>query len=248
MKTSLLKVLRIGVGGILILSTLAGCLPPIEDLEAVDYTPLTRDDWEVSTPEAQGLDPMLVAALYYEAAELETLYGLLVIKDGYLIAEDYFNEGAVARKNFLQSITKSVTSALVGMALEQGYLSSLDQKMMDFFPEFADQITDPRKEQITIRDLLQMRAGYPDEERESPYLDLLFFVPNWRVWLPHLVDFPLSSDPGAEFRYSNLTSHLLGVIVARACNTDLRTYGQENVFTPIGAEVGEWRRDWDNYN
>ena len=93
-----------------------------------------------------------------------------------------------------------------------------------------------------------MRAGYPDEERESPYLDLLFFVPNWRVWLPHLVDFPLSSDPGAEFRYSNLTSHLLGVIVARACNTDLRTYGQENVFTPIGAEVGEWRRDWDNYN
>lgn len=142
------------LGLILLLLSLVGCFPSIEDLKAVNYTPLAGDDWKVSTPEAQGLDPILVAALYYEAAELETLYGLLVIKGGYLIVEDYFNEGTVARKNFLQSITKSVTSALVGKALEQGYLSSLDQKMMEFFPEFADQITDPRKEQITIRDLL----------------------------------------------------------------------------------------------
>jgi CubicO group peptidase (beta-lactamase class C family) len=59
---------------------------------------------------------------------------------------------------------------LVGIALDQGYLSSVDQKMMDFFPEFAGQITDPRKEQITIRDLLQMRSGYPDEELTPTYL------------------------------------------------------------------------------
>lgn len=72
---------------ILILSLLVGCGPSTEDLEAVDYTPLLGDDWEVSTPEEQGLDSMLLAELYYNAAELETLYGLLVIKNGYLIAE-----------------------------------------------------------------------------------------------------------------------------------------------------------------
>jgi CubicO group peptidase (beta-lactamase class C family) len=232
---------------ILILSILVGCGPRAEDLEAVKYTPLTRDDWKVSTPEAQGLDPMLVAELYLEAAELETLYGLLVIKNGHLIAEGYFNKGSIDQLSGRQSATKSYVSALVGIALDHGCLSSVDQNMMDFFPEFAGQITDPRKEQITIRDLLQMRAGYPWEGRTPPYFDILFFSDNWH-WLPHIVDFPLTSDPGTDFGYSNLTSHLLGVIVARACKTDLKSYGQGNLFSPINAEVGDWTPDPDNYN
>ena len=192
--------------GILILSILVGCNPQTQDLEAVKYTPLPGDGWKVSTSAEQGLDPMLVAELYYNAADLETLYGLLVIKNGYLIAEEYFNDGSVEQLSGRQSATKSFTSALVGIALDKGCLSSVDQKMMDFFPEFAGQISDPRKEQITIRDLLQMRAGYPWEGREPPYFDLLFLSDNWD-WLPHLVDFPLTSDPGTEFQYSNLKAH-----------------------------------------
>jgi CubicO group peptidase (beta-lactamase class C family) len=221
--------------------------PRTEDLAAVEYTPLPGDDWKVSTPAEQALDPMLVAELYLDAAEMETLYGLLVIKNGHLIAEGYFNDGAVEQLSGRQSVTKSYVSALVGIALDQGCLSSVDQKMMDFFPEFAGQITDPRKMQITIRDLLQMRAGYPDEQRTPPYFELIFFSDNWH-WVPHLVDFPLVSDPGTEFNYSNLTSHLLGVIVARACNTDLKSYAEEHLFSPIDAEVGEWSADADNYN
>jgi len=89
--TSLLITSAILILSILISSGLVGCGPLTEDLEAVDYTPLPGDDWEVSTPEAQGLDPMLVAEMYHDAAELETIYSLLVITNGYLIAEDYFN-------------------------------------------------------------------------------------------------------------------------------------------------------------
>jgi CubicO group peptidase (beta-lactamase class C family) len=221
--------------------------PRTEELEAVEYAPLPGDDWKVSTPAAQGLDPMLVAELYLEATGLSTLYGLLVIKNGHLIAEGYFNEGAVEQLSGRQSATKSFTSALVGVALDRGCLSSVDQKMMDFFPEVAGQIDDPRKEQITIRDLLQMRAGYPWEERVPQYMDSLFFSDNWH-WIPRLVDFPLVSDPGTEFGYSNLTSHLLAVIVARACDTDLESYAQEYLFSPIDAEVGDWTADPDNYN
>ena len=232
---------------ILILSNLVRCSMFSQDLESVDYKPLQGDDWKVSTPAEQGLDSNLVEELYFDAAKLETLFGLLVIKNGYLIAEGYFNEGSVDQLSGRQSTTKSVTSALVGIALDQGYLSSLDQKMIDFFPEFADQIDDMRKEEITIRDLLKMRAGYPDEERAPSYLEIMFFSDNWR-WLPHLIDFPLLSDPGTEFKYSNLTSHLLGVIVARATDTDLMSYAQENLFSPIDAEVGDWSRDADNYN
>jgi hypothetical protein len=75
---------------ILILSMLIGCGPSTEELEEVDYTPLQKHDWEVSTPEEQGLDSELVSEMYFNAAKLETLYSLLVIKNGYLVAEDYF--------------------------------------------------------------------------------------------------------------------------------------------------------------
>ncbi len=232
---------------ILILVLLVGCdgsAPSTEDLEAVDYTPLPGDDWQVSTPDEQGLDPMLVAELYQNAAELESLYGLLVVKNGYLIAEDYFNEGSVGQKALLQSAAKSITSALVGLALEQGCLSTVDRKMIDFFPDFADQIVDPRKKQITVRDMLQMRSGYPPEESDQALWEAV-----WSDDYVHLVaDFPLTSDPGTEFQYSNLTTHWLGIIVARACETDLKSFGQQYLFDPMDAEIGDWRKDQDGYN
>ena len=234
-------------GVILILSMLVGCGPSgpsTKDLEAVEYTPLPGDDWKVSTPAGQGLDPMLVAELYYNAAELETIYSLLVIKNGYLIAEDYFNEGSVDQKARLQSVTKSYTSALVGIALEHGYLSSVDQKMMDFFPEVAGQINDPRKEQITIRHLLQMRAGYPWEETDPALWDGLLSG----YYVPLIEGFPLITDPGTEFHYSNLTSNWLGIIVDRATGTNLKAYAEENLFLPIGVEAGDWGTDAEGHN
>jgi len=229
---------------ILILSSLAGCGPAVGDLDAVDFTPLPGGDWQISTPEEQGLDPKPVAELFLEAANLESLYGLLVIKNGHLIAEGYFNEGSIEQKYYMASATKSFTSSLVGIALDQGCLTDLDQRFLDYFPEYADQITDPRKEQITIRDLLKMRSGFVWEER-TPYMEALFTSQGY--WLPFMVDFPLTSDPGTKFGYSNLSSHLLAVIVARACDTDIVRYATENLFLPLGAEVGDWYKDSDDY-
>jgi len=229
---------------VLMLSMLFGCGPRPGSLEAVDYTPLPGDDWKVSTPEEQGLDPTLVAVLYRNAAGLDTLYGLLVIRNGYLIAEGYFNGGSVGQKVALASVTKSYTSALVGIALHQGFLSGVDQEMMEFFPEFAAEVTDPRKEGITIGEMLRMRSGYPWEEFTPGTLDLLLSNNNW---LPRIIDFALTSDPGTAFGYSNLTAHLLAVIVARACDTDLRSYAQQNLFAPLKAQVGHWPIDANGY-
>jgi CubicO group peptidase (beta-lactamase class C family) len=237
--------LLILTSGILILSMLVGCGGPSpEVLAAVDYTPLPNGEWEVSTPEEQGLDPQLVAKLYYNAAQLETAYSLLIFKNGYLVAEDYFNIGSPDLQVNIHSVTKSINSALVGIALEQGCLTSLDQKMMEFFPELADRITDPRKNEITLQQMLQFRAGYPWEEATVEGTELLFtgFRPS------NLVDVPLAYDPGSSSAYSNLTSHLLGIIVARACNTDLKSFAQEHLFDPLGIQPSFWQTDWEgNY-
>jgi len=192
---------------------------------------------------------MLLAEMYLGAAESETLQGLVVVKNGNLIAEGYFNGADVDQVSTRWSATKSFTSALVGLALEEGCLTGVDQKMMEFFPEYALDIDDPRKEQITIRNMLEMRSGYPWEENEAPYFDILFLNDTWNNWhwVPHLVDFPLTVDPGTDFTYSSLTSHLLAVVVARACDTDLIPFAKEHLFSPIDATLHDWSTDADGY-
>lgn len=211
---------------------------------ALEYRPLPGDDWQVSTPEEQGLDAGLITELYEDALDLDTLYSLLVVKDGFLIAEQYFNGGSVDEQTLIQSASKSYISALVGIAIEQGCLSSLDQKMIDFFPEVADEVTDPRKREITIRQLLQMRSGYPDEETDAAFLEALY----WGVPTTLIEPFPLVSDPGADFNYSNLTYNWLAIILERACGPDLRDFARGYLFQPTDSEVGEWLKDYeDNY-
>ncbi len=228
----------------LALSLLAGCGPSEEDLQAVNYTPVQRDDWEVSTPEAEGLDPTLVANMYYEASGLDTIYSLLVVKNGKLIAEKYFNVGSIDELGKRASVTKSYTSALVGIALDKGYLSSVDQKMLEFFPDIADQIKDPRKEQITIRNMLEMRSGYPSEEHNAAAWEIMWSGD----YLDAIADLPLSADPGTRFQYSNLTAHWTGIIAARASGMDLMALGNKYLFGPLGVTPGEdWLRDVDGY-
>ena len=116
--------------------------------------------------------------------------------------------------------------------------------MMTFFPELADRINDPMKNEITIRQLLQMRAGYPLEESVPELFELLTtgFRPS------NLVDVPLVRDPGSGFDYSNLTSHLVGLVIARACETDLKSFAQEHLFSPLEVEPSFWQTDWEgNY-
>lgn len=225
-------------------SIITACGPSAAELEAVDYAPVTLDEWPVSTPEEQGLDPDLVAELYYNASQLETAYSLLVFKNGYLVAEDYFHIGKPDLQVNIHSVTKSINSALVGLALEEGCLTSLDQKLMEFFPEFENRISDDRKKEITIRQMLQMRAGLPWEESTAEGTE-------WLLTGFHesdLVAVPMAYDPGTDSAYSNFTAHLLGIIVARACDTDLRSYAQEHLLSPLGITPGFWQVDWDgNY-
>lgn len=217
--------------------------PSADELAAVQYAPVRGGAWPVSTPEDQGLDPAAVAEVYLNAATLDNLYSLLVIKDGHLIGERYFNGVSMEQKTLVQSVTKSFTSALLGLALEQGCLTSLDQRMLEYFPVQADRVTDPRKRQITLRQMLQMRAGYPWEETDATLWDGLVSGDYLRL----VSEFPLSADPGTTFQYSNLTSAWLADIVARACGTDLLSFAQEHLFGPLGIEPGEWWQDVDGY-
>lgn len=239
-------------GSLLIATSLAGCKdgpgtgrePSVEEFSLpVKYRPLIADDWAVSTPEDQNLDDELISDLYKNAAELKTLYSLLVVRNGFLIAEQYFNGGSMDDQTLLQSVSKSYISALIGIAIQEGCLSGIDQKMIEFFPEVADDLTDPRKRDISIRQMLHMRSGYPDEETDRAYLEALY----WGVYPPLIEDFPLVSAPGAAFHYSNVTYSWLAILLERACGPDLKDFARQNLFEPIGTEVGKWLTDREGH-
>lgn len=215
-----------------------------DGVEEVDYRPLLLSDgWTVSTPERHGIDAGAVRRCYESAGRVRNLHSLLIVHDGELIAEAYFNGGSVHTANPTASVTKSVTSALVGIALGDGRLTSLDQTLLEFFPEIGGPSLDPRKGRITLRETLQMRSGYPWEERAG-YLDRLFSSASW---IPLLAEFPLAADPGTQFGYSNLTAHMMGIVVARAANASLYEYGRRRLFGPLGIDVPSWPRDAQGY-
>ncbi|MDX1407887.1 MAG: serine hydrolase [Saprospiraceae bacterium] len=217
--------------------------PSPDALATTNYTPLPDAPWPVSTPEQEGLNPSLVAELFFDAAHMTTPYALLILKNGKLVAEGYFNAGAVDHKNRLASVTKSVTSALVGLALEDGCLDDLDRPMVEYFPEVQDGITDVRKYEITVRHLLQMRGGFPWVETDTAYWQALL-----TGYYPHLIaNLPLVNDPGEGFNYSNLSSNWLGILLTRTCGTDLLTFAQDRLFAPLGIQAGDWGQDAEGH-
>lgn len=127
--------------------------PTPKELAAVSYAPRERAEWAVSSPEASGVDPDLIADLYLEAAHLKKLWGLLVVKDEKLVAEGYFDKGGIDQVETRQSVAKSFMSALYGIGREKGCAPPLDRRMVEFFPEVAGQIDDSRKTEITIGDM-----------------------------------------------------------------------------------------------
>ena len=219
----------------------AACTVPGD--EPFNFSPLVLDDWEVSTPQAEGLNPDLVRTTYQKASNLSSIYSLLIIKNGHLVAEKYFNGQSYKIANPTASVTKSIISGLAGIALRERILSGLDQTITGFFPEIDWQRIDPRKSQITIRQILQMRSGFPWEEF-SGHLDLLFSRSNW---IPLIEEIPLNADPGTQFGYSNFTAHLMAIILARAANTDLRSFAQAYLFGPLDVDIGYWPRDASGY-
>ena len=147
------------------------------------------------------------------------------------------------QKARIQSATKSVTSALVGIALEQGCLSSVEQEMLAFFPEVAGQITNPRKEQITIREMLQMRAGYPWEESHPAlwegllsghYVPLIEDATQRRSGHPIPVQQP-DLRTGWASSSTGLAAHISSPTLRRTSLAD-------------GCEPGEWGINSDGHN
>jgi CubicO group peptidase (beta-lactamase class C family) len=191
-------------------------------------------DWPVSSPEAQGLKGDVLRSAFDEAEKKSYMYSLLVVKNGYLVAEAYYHGRNKNTLDLIFSATKSVTSALIGIAVQEGRIDSLDQKMMDFFPEYDTPDLDPRKKEITIRHLLTMQSGFEDEAHIGEKVDTASNM------ITAIITSELRFDPGTDFLYSTDGSHLLSAILARAAGMSTLNYAVKKLFKPLGIRSVYW--------
>jgi CubicO group peptidase (beta-lactamase class C family) len=196
-------------------------------------------DWPVSSPEDQGIDSRILSNAFDHAERLGFVHSLLLVRDGKLIGERYFNGTDKYYADHTCSTGKSYTSALVGIALGENFLTSLDQKMMDFFPEYAKADLDPRKFDITIQHLLQMRAGYPFEE-SGDFIEPWYESPDM---MKFAIDVPLVAEIDQTYAYSSHCSHILSGIVTKATGMSTYEFAKYYLFDPLGVSVKRWDQD-----
>jgi CubicO group peptidase (beta-lactamase class C family) len=181
-----------------------------------------------------GLDS---GAIDTAARQLPRLHSLLVSQHGQLMFERYYNGRRVNQPANIKSASKSVISALVGIAIERKLIPDVRTPIVTYFPELATD-SDARKRAITIEDLLTMRSGLEGTSN----VNYGAWVTS-RNWVQHALARPMFAAPGAVMEYSTGNSHLLSAILTKATATSTREFANEALFGPLGSVVPQWPRD-----
>jgi CubicO group peptidase (beta-lactamase class C family) len=169
------------------------------------------------------------------------IYGLIVAKNDKVIYSKYFNKFSNVHLFNDQSLTKNLCSILIGIAIDKGFIESVDERLVDFFPELKND-PDKRKQEITIRQIMNQASGLYHENLEQlgDYLSL----PNPSVYVLRA---PMVSNPGKEWHYNNAASHLLSVIITKSTRMDTQTFAVKYLFEPLGIIYFNWAKMNDDY-
>ncbi|MFX0053211.1 MAG: serine hydrolase domain-containing protein, partial [Candidatus Hermodarchaeota archaeon] len=175
------------------------------------------------------------------------IYSLLIICDGFLIFEKYFNRRFHrATKHAINSCTKSIISALIGIAIDKGQIKNIDQKVIEFFPERVIKNLDSRKENMTIKHLLTMTTGLEWDETSLSFYDPqndLFQLLNSPDWVDFVLDKPMVAEPGTLFKYNSGASHLLSAIIYQTSGENPLKFAREHLLNPLDATKINWQSD-----
>lgn len=183
-----------------------------------------------------------LADIYTQAQSIGTIKSLMIQQHGKLLGEKYYGKASRRRTTNIKSASKSIISLLVGIAIDEGFIDSVDQPIKPFFADYFEAHPDSVKEQITVKDLLTMRAGL---ETTSFYN-----YGRWVTsdnWVKFVLDQPLEKQPGGEMIYSTGSSHLLSVILTKATGMSTRAFAEKFLFGPMDIRVGGWDRDPQGY-
>jgi CubicO group peptidase (beta-lactamase class C family) len=195
------------------------------------------------------MDSETLAGMFdYIEREGVNVHGVLVVRHGYTVVEAYAPPYRPDVEHNTYSCGKSVTSALVGIAIEEGYIDGAGQEVLDFFPERTFANAGPRKAAMTLEHLLTMTAGLDWPESSVPYSssrNILGQMLRSRDWVQFVLDRPMVAQPGTTFNYSTGVSHLLSAIIQQATGMSASSFARDHLFGPLGIPRVYWRSSPD---
>jgi len=231
-------------------------------------TPSAKDDgWKVGNPSDAGMDSVRLSNFLrrINEGEYDGIDGILIVKDGRIVFENYFrgNDFDYTAKDFkgrmvdydantihnLASVTKSITAILFGIAVDKGYVKSVDDKLFAYFPEDSALFVGSKRN-IALWHLLTMSSGLKWNEQDVSYGNLsndvvqLFIVPDP---LKYILSKPMANEPGTAWYYNGGGTNLIGQVVQRKSGMRLDRFAQENLFDPLGVAASKWVYINDNF-
>jgi CubicO group peptidase (beta-lactamase class C family) len=206
------------------------------------------DGWAVSTLTAQGVNANIIVNLHDKINEGDypNVHSLIIVRNNYLVFEGYYNGHTREHTHPMYSVTKSVSSALIGIAIENQQIQSVDELIIDLLPEYDYLDWTNGKDQITVEDFLTMRSGLEWEELAYPYPDLRNShrqMTRTSDWFEFVLQRPMAHTHGTSFEYNTGTSNMFARIIENSTELPIDDFAQNYLFDPLGITVSDWYRD-----
>jgi len=214
---------------------------------AADSGKGASDGWKTGTPEEAGIDSAPLAEMFdFVRQQKIPVHSVQIVRHGKLVLDAYFYPYRAGMRHDVASVTKSITSSLVGIAIDKGFIRDVRQPVINFFPSRSIGALDVRKQTITIEHLLTMQAGWdcgfePNEVR-------LFEMRRSANWPQFMLDLPMVAEPGARWAYCSGNCHLLSAVLTKTTATNALAFARRELFGPLGIEDVEWSADSYGYN
>jgi CubicO group peptidase (beta-lactamase class C family) len=192
-------------------------------------------EWIVSTPGDVGIDGEALEVGAAELAQSPALLSLLVVRDGALVFERYYHGSDASHSNNIHSASKSILTTLLGIALADGTIASLDAPLANYLPDYIAAGSD--KAAITLRHVATMSSGLEWTEDDTEYS-----IESSDDWVGAILEQPMTGTPG-DFNYSSGMSHVLSAVLTRATGTSTCTYAHDKLLGPLGITAEHWGRD-----
>jgi CubicO group peptidase (beta-lactamase class C family) len=210
----------------------------------------TTWEWPRSSPEKQGLDSDRLTQLIEiirVGKEFPDLHSLLIVRNGSLVVEEYFEEYSSEKLHTLQSVSKSFTSALIGIAIERGEIMGVDEKILDFFTGVRIiKNMDDKKASMRLQDLLTMQSGtdYHEGYTGSPHDELNRLE---RGWDRFYLDRPMIREPGTHFQYDSGGVILMSSMLKDRTGLHADGYAQKYLLGQLGITKVRWLKNRDGH-
>lgn len=208
---------------------------------AADRSAWPVPDWQNASPESQGMDSEQLAALleFIRDQQLD-IHSVLIARHGVLVHETYFYPYTPETPHAIYSATKSVSGALIGIAIADGNIPSVQTPLLNLFPDRTVQNVDARKQAITLEHLLTMSSGLSWRRPATGGPPPVYAFQNSDDPVQFVLDRPVDDEPGAQFFYNSGGSHLLSAIVQERTGKTALDYARQKLFGPLGIDDVSW--------